>query len=166
MSELRKEIETADQIDFLVSFIKWSGLRQILPELRNFTLNGNKLRIIATTYTGATDAKAIKELAALPNTEIRISYDTNTTRLHAKAYIFRRKSGFSVAYVGSSNLTSPALTSGLEWNFKITARDLPDTWEKINGSFDSYWNSPDFTPYTNADEHTLIEANGRPYVNY
>lgn len=158
MSELRKEIETADQIDFLVSFIKWSGLRQILPELKKFTQNGNKLRIIATTYTGATDAKAIKELSDLPNTEIRISYDTKTTRLHAKAYIFHRKSGFSAAYVGSSNLTSPALTSGLEWNFKITATDLPDTWDKINGSFESYWNSPDFTPYTNADENILIEA--------
>ena len=158
MSELQKEIESADQIDFLVSFIKWSGLRQILPKLKNFTQDGKKLRVIATTYTGATDARAIRELALLPNTEIRISYDTKTTRLHAKSYIFHRKSGFSVAYVGSSNLTSPALTSGLEWNFKITAVDLPDTWEKINGSFESYWNAPDFTPYTNADENILLEA--------
>ncbi len=156
--ELQKEIETADSIDFLVSFIKWSGLVKILKELQEFTNSGKKLRVIATTYTGATDAKAIHELSQLPNTEIRISYDTKTTRLHAKAYIFHRNNGFSVAYIGSSNLTNPALTSGLEWNFKVASKDLPETWEKIVGSFDSYWNAPEFTEYTGADEEKLQKA--------
>lgn len=70
ISELQKEIETADSIDFLVSFIKWSGLVKILKQLQAFTNSGKRLRIIATTYTGATDAKAIHELSKLPNTEI------------------------------------------------------------------------------------------------
>ena len=74
------------------------------------------MRIITTTYCGATQAKAIEQLAALPNTEIRISYNTDIERLHAKSYIFVRNSGMNTAYIGSSNLSKSAQTEGLEYN--------------------------------------------------
>jgi superfamily II DNA or RNA helicase/HKD family nuclease len=164
-SQLRKEIATADRIDILCSFIKWSGLRVIIDDLRRMAdqrANGRLcIRVITTSYMRATDPRAVEALSALPNTEVRVSYDTKRTRLHAKAYIFHRETGFGSAYVGSANLSNAALSEGLEWTTKISHYELPYLWGKIAGTFETYWQDDEFQRFTGEAPERLREAIGR-----
>lgn len=148
LSEIKKEISSSDQVDLLVSFIKWSAIRPLLGDLEAFCQKaGHQLRVIATTYTQATDYKAILTLSQLPNTTVKINYETDHARLHAKSYLFKRETGFSTAYIGSSNLSSAALTTGLEWNVKVTEQESFDIVNKFAVSFESYWNDPSFETF-------------------
>jgi HKD family nuclease len=143
-SELRKEILSSDNIDLLVSFIKWKGIRILEQELREFTNRGGKLRVITTTYMGATDYKAIELLSSLENTEVKVSYNTGNERLHAKAYLFQRNTGFHTGYIGSSNFSRSALTDGLEWNLKITTKEISHIIDKFKKTFETYWLNSEF----------------------
>ena len=166
INELKREIASSDSIDILVSFIRWSGLRLIKDELIEHTKT-KKLRIITTSYMGASEFRAIKFLSQLPNTEIKISYDTQRTRLHAKSYMFNRNTGFTTAYIGSSNISKDAMTTGLEWNMKVSEKDSKNIVDKFKATFESYFNDEEFKAFTEADEEKLkIElkkARGKDY---
>lgn len=154
ISELKREILSSDNIDILVSFIRWSGLRLIKDELIEHTQT-KKLRIITTSYMGASEFKAIKFLSELPNTEVKISYDTQRTRLHAKSYMFHRNTGFTTAYIGSSNISKDAMTTGLEWNMKVSEKDSKNIVDKFKATFESYFNDEEFKTFTEEYEEKL-----------
>lgn len=146
--EIRREIASADEIYFIVSFLKLSGVRLLFDDLKKFCQReGTRLRIITTTYCGATETKAVQQLAELPHTEIHISYQTDIERLHAKAYIFVRNSGMHTAYIGSSNLSKSAQTDGLEWNMRVTSVENPHIIKTALATFSLYWNSPNFEDF-------------------
>jgi superfamily II DNA or RNA helicase/HKD family nuclease len=145
-NQLRSEIESADAIDVVMAFIRRSGISPLLDALRRHCEAGRPLRVLTTTYTGSTEQRALEQLTEL-GADVRISYDLTTTRLHAKAWVFHRRSGFSAAYVGSSNLTHSAQVTGLEWNVRASAARNPDVLAKFAAVFDSYWSNGDFVAY-------------------
>ena len=140
------EIPSADRIDLVCAFIRWHGVRLISTSLREFRALGRPLRIITTVYTGSTEQKALDHLAEL-GARLKVSYETQATRLHAKAWLFHRDSGYSTAYVGSSNLTHTALSEGVEWNVRISETETPALLAKFRATFDSYWADPSFEDY-------------------
>ena len=158
-SQIGKELASADRLDILCSFIKWSGIRILAESLKAWTARpGVQLRVLSTSYMGATELKAIEFLRSLPNTEVRISYDTHRTRLHAKAYLFHRCTGFGTAYVGSANMTRPALTEGLEWTIKVSQYESSHLWDRLAATFETYWLDTEFQPYNEADKPRLEKA--------
>lgn len=147
------EIPSAQRIDLLCAFIKYSGLRLLQPALTEFLQAQPRpqLRVLTTVYLGATDRRALDWLVA-HGAEVRVSYDTRRTRLHAKAWLFHRPSlagasPASTAYIGSSNLSTAALHDGLEWNVRLSAADNEGILAKFQAAFESYWEEGEFEPY-------------------
>lgn len=157
LQEIRRELASSDQVDILVSFITVSGVRKLQDVLQQITAKGarqdgqaqpkTRLRILTTTYTGATEARALDELARLPGCEVRVSLDGRRTRLHAKAWLFQRRTGFGSAYVGSANLSGAALTGGLEWTVKLTQRAQEALFARAVAHFETLWADSEFQRY-------------------
>jgi superfamily II DNA or RNA helicase/HKD family nuclease len=145
-SEIVREMASADHVDLLCAVIKWHGLRLIVGAVQDLIKRGGRLRVITTTYMGATDQRAIDRLIQL-GAEVRVSYETRTTRLHAKAWLFRRANGTSTGYVGSSNLSKSALVDGLEWNVRLAEMDQGRLLDRFDATFEDYWNDVAFEPY-------------------
>lgn len=144
--ELAAELESAGGVDLICAFIKWTGVRRLLDVIRKRCAAGARVRVITTTYLGSTDRRAVDELASA-GAEVKVSYDTDSTRLHAKAWLFERSSGFSTAFVGSSNLSNTALHDGLEWNVRVSQIGNPELLDKFRASFETYWADPAFESY-------------------
>ena len=155
--ELKKELASADSVDLIVAFVRWYGVRLLLDPLQKAIDRGAKVRLLTTTYTGSTERRALDELVAR-NVDVRVSYDTQSTRLHAKAWVFRRVSGFSTAYIGSSNLTKTALLDGREWNVRLSRSRSPELFEKIVGAFEAQWESGDYERYDPTRDSERLDA--------
>ena len=161
--ELNIQIASAESIDIVVSFIKLSGLSLILGKLTEFTRRG-KLRVITTSYMGATEYEALNELFRLPNTEVRMELDANNNRLHAKSFIFNRSDGKSSAFVGSANISKTALTEGEEWVVKLREEDVPGVLEDLRSSYEMLWQSGSIKPVNQknyAEIEYALENRGR-----
>ncbi|MFV8320987.1 DUF3427 domain-containing protein [Mycobacterium sp. 23] len=157
-AELRAELASVDHVDLLCAFVKWQGLRLLAEQLQELRRREIPLRVITTTYLGATDARALDALVNEFGAKVRINYETDRTRLHAKAWLLRRNTGFHTAYVGSSNLSHAALVDGLEWNVRLSAISTPHLLEKFRATFDSYWENREFELYRPSEDGDRLRA--------
>lgn len=155
--EIHAELASADSVDVIMAFVKWYGLRLFEDRLRDLTSRGAPLRLITTTYMGATERAAIDRLVRDFGAQVKIQYDNQRTRLHAKAWLFRRATGFDTAYVGSSNLSRAAMLDGVEWNVRLSSVATPSLVQKFAATFDSYWNDPTFEPYDPAEHRDRLD---------
>ncbi len=120
---------------------------------------------MTTTYIGGTQREALDRLVRDFGAEVKVQYDAKRTRLHAKAWLFGRNTGFDTAYVGSSNLTTSAMLEGVEWNVRLSKAATPSLMDKFRATFDAYWNSPEFESYDpdrdrDRLDDALLEAKG------
>lgn len=146
--ELAAELASADSVDLVCAFIRWSGVRLLEHELRRLAASGKPFRVITTTYLGSTERATLDRLVRDYGAEVRVQYDHLRTRLHAKAWLFHRDSGYDTGYIGSSNLSSAALIDGVEWNVRLSRALTPSLLDKFQSTFDTYWqNDPSFEQY-------------------
>ncbi|TNE90580.1 MAG: DUF3427 domain-containing protein [Deltaproteobacteria bacterium] len=162
--EIQREMVSANRVDVLVSFVKWTGFVEIRDALRAFSdRHGGRppLRILTTTYMGATDHEALDALIEL-GADVRVSYDDRRTRLHAKAWLFHRDSGFSTGVIGSSNLSHAALRDGCEWNVRLSNVDNPAILRKFEATFAQYWDEGAFEEYDRERFIRVLAARRNP----
>ncbi|MCC6781507.1 MAG: DUF3427 domain-containing protein [Planctomycetes bacterium] len=160
VSQVLAELPSADRVDAVLAFIRRSGLRPLRERLCDHCRKGRALRVLTTVYTGSTECEALEELAEL-GAQVRVSYDTSGTRLHAKSWHFHRTSGFSTAFIGSSNLTHSAQHDGLEWNVRISGARNPDVIAKFEAVFESYWHSGEFVDFAPEQFRAALGATTR-----
>lgn len=144
---LLEEIRCADRIDLICAFVGWTGVSQLLEELAALIGRGGSIRVVTSTYLGATSRKALDELVKI-GTDVSVRYDGNATKLHAKSWLFHRPGELDTAYIGSSNLSQAALHDGIEWNVRLARADAPAVFARMQGTFDTYWNDPSYEPYS------------------
>lgn len=156
---LANEIQSADRVDLLCSFLKWSGFRLLRGAFEELRGRGGELRILTTAYCGATDAKVLDELANL-GADVRVSLDTRRTRLHAKAWLLHRDSGYSTAFIGSSNLSAAAVLEGLEWNVRLSAVENRSILERFESAFAGYWEDGEFQSWS----HPIVQKRFREVI--
>ena len=165
--ELNRCIRGADSIDIVVSFIKSSGLNLLIDELRAFSRRG-RIRVITTAYMGATEYEALDELFSLPDAEVRMELRADSTRLHAKAFLFNGNDGDGVAFVGSANISKSALTGGEEWVVELREEEVPQVVSDLQRGFEALWNSGHVRPVGKADRATIemaLERRGMRFMS-
>lgn len=156
-AEIRTELGSADRVDLLCAFIKWHGVRTLEKQLAALRRRGVPLRVITTTYLGATERRALDRLVRDFGAEVKVNFEVARTRLHAKAWMFHRNTSFDTGYVGSSNLSTSALLDGVEWNVRLTSVATPTLLRKFSATFETYWADAAFRAYDPERDAALLD---------
>ena len=134
--QLVNSMKRADRIDIIVSFLMESGVKMLLKDLDQAMKRGAKIRILTGNYLGITQPSALylikHELGE--NVDLRF-YSEKGRSFHPKSYIFHYVDHSDI-YIGSSNISKSALTSGIEWNYRFSSYKDPENYEKFYKTFE------------------------------
>lgn len=156
-NELTSELESADSVDIVMAFVKWTGIRTIKDLLGILAQRGVPVRLVTSTYLGVTERQALDRLVKDYGVKVKVNYDPTKTRLHAKAWLIRRNTGFDTAFIGSSNMSRSAMVDGVEWNVRLARHSSPAVFDKFAATFDSYWESADYHTYDPETDAGLLD---------
>lgn len=121
--QLKLSMLHAKKIDIIVSFLMESGVRLILNDLKTALDRGVQIQILTGNYLGITQPSALYLLKnELGNRVDMRFYNDKHRSFHPKAYIFHYEN-YEDIYIGSSNISRSALTSGIEWNYRLNSQD-------------------------------------------
>ena len=133
--QLADSIKKADSVDIIVSFLMESGVKMLLGELDNALKRGAKIRILTGNYLGITQPSALYLIKHKLGDQVDLRfYNEKNRSFHPKSYMFHYKD-YSELYIGSSNISRSALTSGIEWNYRFSNKTDPVNYEKFYNTF-------------------------------
>lgn len=133
--QLANSIKKADSVDIIVSFLMESGVKMLLGELDNALKRGAKIRILTGNYLGITQPSALYLIKHKLGEQVDLRfYNEKNRSFHPKSYMFHYKD-YSELYIGSSNISRSALTSGIEWNYRFSNKTDPINYEKFYNTF-------------------------------
>ena len=134
--QLIQSLKKADSVDIIVSFLMESGVKMLLEELDNALKRGAKIRILTGNYLGITQPSALYLLKKKLGSRVDMRfYNEKDRSFHPKSYIFHYR-GYNDIYIGSSNISRSALTSGIEWNYRFSSISDPKNYEKFYQVFE------------------------------
>lgn len=141
LASIEEELLRCDHFQISVAFITMSGITPLLQTLKALERRGIKGEILTTNYLNFSEPRALAKLNECRNITIRM-YDVELASegFHTKGYIFQKEEIYRII-IGSSNMTSAALTSNREWNTKIVSYEQGEMTQQIIAEFQALWNS-------------------------
>ena len=156
-TELRKELPSSDAVMILMAFVKKAGVAHIEKQLSILQDRKVPVQLVTSVYMAGTEADALDRLVREFGVEVKVCYDPDLARLHAKAWLMVRNSGFTTAIIGSSNMTNSAMVTGQEWNVRLSEVSSPEVIEEFKAAFETFWNTPAFKSYNPDSDRQLLE---------
>ena len=147
ISSVEDELLRCEEFQISVAFITMGGVTPLLQTLKELEKKGVKGQILTTNYLNFSEPRALEKLNGLKNITLKM-YDVEAAGngFHTKGYIFKKEEIYRII-IGSSNMTSAALTVNKEWNTKLISTESGEIAEEIVDEFQNLWNSEYALPY-------------------
>ena len=147
ISSVEDELLCCEEFQISVAFITLGGVTPLLQTLKELEKKGVKGQILTTNYLNFSEPRALEKLNGLKNITLKM-YDVEAAGngFHTKGYIFKKEEIYRII-IGSSNMTSAALTVNKEWNTKLISTESGEIAEEIVDEFQNLWNSEYALPY-------------------